>query len=323
MSQMYRTPLLALAFTMTAATAVRIEKTHYQGWTNCYRVSNGQIELIVVADVGPRIIRCAFNGGRNLFVEFPDQLGKSGEKQFQLRGGHRLWVAPEELATTWAPDNAPVRVEIRGQTLEATAPVEPGTGLQKQIIIKMSDSETAVEILHRIRNANPWKIEFAPWALTMMAPNGTAVAGFPPRGQHPEALLPTNPLTMWAYTDLSDPRWKFYAKYLTLRQDPRIAAPQKIGLFNSRSWGAYLLGTELFFKETEADPSARYPDFGASFEIFANAEFLELETLGPLRQVDPGAWVEHREQWRLMRDVRLSAWTERELDRVFAPLPGR
>jgi hypothetical protein len=39
--------------------------------------------------------------------------------------------------------------------------------------------------------------------------------------------------------------------------------------------------------------------------------------------VDPGAVVEHREQWRLLRDVRLSGWTEAELDRVLAPLLGR
>jgi len=30
----------------------------------------------------------------------------------------------------------------------------------------------------------------------MMAPNGTAIFGFPPRGKHPEVLLPTNPLVM-------------------------------------------------------------------------------------------------------------------------------
>ena len=323
MAAMSRIGLVFLVSAMTASPAVKIEKIAYQGWQNCYRVSNGRIELVVTGDVGPRIIRCAFVGGRNLFKEYPDQLGKSGEKEFQLRGGHRLWVAPERLETTWAPDNSPVRVEVRGDTLEATAPVELGTGLEKQIIVKMSDSEDRVEVLHRIRNTNPWRIEFAPWALTMMAPGGAAITGFPPRGKHPEILLPTNPLVMWAYTDLSDPRWMYFPKYLVLRQDPKRSAPQKIGLFNPRTWAAYLLESELFFKETAADPAATYPDFGCSFETFTNDEFLELETLGPLRAVDPGAVVEHREQWRLLRDVRLSGWTEAELDRVLAPLLGR
>ena len=323
MAAMVRTPLLALALAMTAASQVRIEKIAYQGWSNCYRLSNGRLELVVVADVGPRILRCALPGERNLFKEFPEQHGRSGEKEFQLRGGHRLWVAPERLATTWAPDNVPVRVEIRDGVLEARAPVEPGTGLEKQIVIKMSDSEPRLDLLHRLRNTNPWAIEFAPWALTMMAPGGAAIAGFPPRGKHPEVLLPTNPLVLWAYTDLSDPRWKFFSKYLVLRQDPARPEPQKIGLFNPRTWAAYLLGTDLFFKETAADPAAPYPDFGCSLETFANADFLELETLGPLQKVQPGAVVEHRETWRLLSNVRLSAWTEQELDRVLAPLLAR
>jgi len=80
----------------TAFAAVKIEKTEYRGWPNCYRVSNGDIELIVTGDVGPRIIRFGFVGGQNLFKEFSDQLGRSGEDKFQLRGGDRVWKAPED-----------------------------------------------------------------------------------------------------------------------------------------------------------------------------------------------------------------------------------
>ena len=34
-----------------------MERTSYGGWPNCYRLSNGLIDLVVTADVGPRIIR--------------------------------------------------------------------------------------------------------------------------------------------------------------------------------------------------------------------------------------------------------------------------
>jgi hypothetical protein len=292
-----------------------IEKTGYQGWPNCYRMSNGEIELVVTSDIGPRIMRFAFPGGQNLFKEYPEQLGKSGESEYQLRGGHRLWVAPETLATSWAPDNVPVRIEIKGDVLQATEPVEPTTGIQKQLIIRMARSGSSVEVLHRVRNTTPWVIEFAPWAVSMMAPGGTAIMGFPPRGKHPEVLLPTNPIVMWAYTDLSDPRWRFTQKYLALSQDPHAAAPQKIGTFNPKTWAAYLLGTDLFVKQTTADPAQPYPDFGCSFETFTNADMLEMETLGPIAKVQPGAAVEHLERWSLHKDIRFAAWTDAELDR--------
>ncbi|HOK46768.1 MAG TPA: hypothetical protein PLK67_12590 [Bryobacteraceae bacterium] len=305
---------------MTTSAAVRIEKINYKGWPNSYRISNGEVELVVTSDVGPRIMRYAFIGGQNLFKEFPEQLGKSGEKEYQMRGGHRLWVAPETLETSWALDNSPVNIEIRGSELTATGPVEPGTGLQKQIVVRLDDTGTGVEVIHRLKNTTPWTLEFAPWAMTMMAPGGTAISGFPPRGKHPEVLAATNPLVMWAYTDLSDKRWTFTKKYFALRNDPQIAEPQKIGTFNPKTWAAYLLGTDLFLKQTTADPARTYPDFGCSFETFTNNEMLEIETLGPLTKVEPGKAAEHTERWSLHKNIRISQWTDAELDRVVGSL---
>src|SRR5258708_7308482 len=87
--------LVALTVGTLLYSQVKTEKINYKGWPNSYRVSNGQVELVVTADVGPRIIRYGFIGGQNLFKEFTEQLGKSGEKDFQLRGGDRVWKAPE------------------------------------------------------------------------------------------------------------------------------------------------------------------------------------------------------------------------------------
>lgn len=305
---------------MSSSAAVQIEKVSYKGWSGSYRATNGEIEIIAVADVGPRIIRFAFTGGQNLFKEFADQLGRSGEKEWVPRGGHRLWVAPENVPVTYALDNGPVKVSIRGDILELTQPVEPETGLEKQITVRMSSAGTSVEVRHSLRNTTKFAIEIAPWVLTMMAPGGMGITGFPPRGTHPEQLAPTNPLVVWAFTNFSDPRWIFTQKYLMLRQDPSNKDPEKTGLFNENTWGAYLLGSDLFVKKSKADPARRYIDMGCSYETFTNAEFLELETLGPLTNIAPGASVEHVETWSLHRGIRVSAWTDEELDRVIGPL---
>ena len=74
----FTTALMAIA--MTASSAVKIEKTNFKGWPNSYRISNGTVEVIVTGDVGPRVMRYGFAGGQNLFKEFTEQLGKSGEK---------------------------------------------------------------------------------------------------------------------------------------------------------------------------------------------------------------------------------------------------
>src|SRR5579862_10026722 len=309
-------PSLGLLLCVAASAAVKVEKIAYQGWPNNYRVSNGEIELVVTADVGPRIIRFGFVGGQNLMKEFADQLGKTGETAFQLRGGDRVWKAPEDPVATWAPDNVPVSVRVTPTGLIATAPVEPLTGLQKTIAVEMAATGTSVTVTHRITNKTLFPLEFAPWALTMMAPGGVAVTGFPPRGRHPVNLEATNPLVMWAYTDLSDKRWGFSKKYLSLRQDPQNAEPQKLGLFNANTWVAYLLNGEAFVKKYQADPAKTYPDFGCSFETFTNNEFLEIETLGPMTKLAPGQSVDHVERWSLHRGIHVTEFTDAGLDKA-------
>jgi hypothetical protein len=312
--------VLGLLLALGARADVKVEKVEYKGWRNCYRVSNGEVELIATSDVGPRVIRFGFVGGQNLFKEFTEQLGKSGEDKFQLRGGDRVWKAPEDPVATWAPDNVPVEISVTGNGLIARAPVEPLTHLRKEIEIRMAGRGTGVTVVHRVTNESLFPLEYSAWALTMMAPGGVAISGFPPRGKHPANLEATNPLVMWAYTNLADKRWTFTKKYLALRQDSNNSEAQKLGLFNPHTWGAYVLNGEAFIKQAAGDAHASYPDFGCSFEAFTNNEFLEMETLSPLKKMAPGETVEQTEHWTLHKNVRLTEITDAAIDAEISPL---
>src|ERR1700751_3508209 len=162
--------------------AVAIEKIPYFGWPNCYRLTNGEIELIATSDVGPRIIHCGFINDRNVFAVFDPQAGKSNEPWWQIRGGHRLWIAPELIPDTYALDNAAVEVITNIRDGDATLTLrqqwEPETGLRKQISITLF-ADGGITVAHQIENAGPKPRRFAPWALTVMAPGGVAIAPFP------------------------------------------------------------------------------------------------------------------------------------------------
>ena len=41
---------------------IKIEKINFKGWPNSYRISNGEVEVIITSDIGPRIMRYAFTG---------------------------------------------------------------------------------------------------------------------------------------------------------------------------------------------------------------------------------------------------------------------
>src|ERR1035441_1026121 len=60
---------------------VKIDKIDYRGWANSWRMSNGEVEVVVTGDVGPRVMRYGFAGGQNFFKEFARQMGKTGEAE--------------------------------------------------------------------------------------------------------------------------------------------------------------------------------------------------------------------------------------------------
>jgi len=297
---------------------MQVKRLNYRGWPNCYRLSNGVVDLIVTTDVGPRIIRFGFVGEKNEFFEDEKALGKRGGNQWRMYGGHRLWHAPEVEPRTYSPDNAPVKFEKRQGAVRLLQQVEPKTGIQKEMFLFLSPRHAQVTITHRLWNRNPWAIELAPWALSVMAPGGVAIIPLPPRGSHPKDLPPSSTLTLWAYTDLTDSRWTWGRQYALLRQDPRAPKPQKIGASVPDGWAAYARAGHLFVKKFNHFRDATYADFGSSVETFTNKDMLEVETLGPLVRVGPGEAVHHIEYWFLFRAVPVPS-NDAEVDRHVLP----
>ncbi|MCP4642872.1 MAG: hypothetical protein GY851_20660 [bacterium] len=279
-----------------------MEKTPYGGWDNCIKLSNGEMDLVVTTDVGPRVIRCGFAGGQNLFKEFDDQMGKTGGDSWNIFGGHRLWHAPEAAPRTYAPDNEPVEYEWNGGTLRITQPTEASTGIQKQVEITLDPKANKVTLVHRLVNRNLWDVKLAPWALTVMTSGGRCIIPQEPFIAHTEKLLPARPMVLWGYTDMQDPRWTWGTKYIQLQQDPKATTPQKVGVRDSLGWAAYAVNGEVFLKKFDNDPDAEYVDHGCNFETFTNGDILEVESVGPLTMLDAdGGSVEHVEQWYLFK----------------------
>lgn len=287
-----------------------VENISYCGWANAWRVSNGTVELVVLADVGPRIVRYAFRGAENILYEVASEAGLIGGTDFRLYGGHRLWAWPE-VARTYFPDNRPVQMSPSGETVRFTSPIEdsaPGTHLQKQVEITLDADGTRVRVAHTISNRGAGVTELAVWCPTMMCAGGRAILPLPPRiAMDPDHYQSVAPLTLWSFTDLADPRWVFGTEFIQLRQEQKPAGrfpEQMTGIFNPAGWGAYYSRGTLFVKRAKPVTGARYPDFGCNFEIFTNPDFLELETLSPIVRLNPGESAVHTETWSLFRDVR-------------------
>jgi len=280
-----------------------IEIIPFHGWKNNLRLSNGSAELIATLDVGPRILSYAMPGRPSPLNVYADQAGGTGEQVWRNRGGHRLWIAPEEQKTTYFPDNSPVAwKKLSDLRVRLTPPPETPVGIQKQIEIELAPAGTAVTVTHRVtRLASAGApMTLAPWALSVMRAGGLAIVPQPPFGEHPRDLLPNRSWVLWPYSDLGDPRWSFTPEFVFLRQDTNPALkPTKLGMALETGAGAYLCEGALFIKHFPFLAGAGYPDKGCNLEIFTNARMLELESLAPLVTLQPGQTTEHIEHWQL------------------------
>jgi hypothetical protein len=310
-----------------------IETIRYNGWEHCIRLSDGKAEVVATTDVGPRIIRLGAVGGPNLLFEAADQAGLTGGDEWRCYGGHRLWHAPEAKPRTYAGDNGPVAFELLADGVRLTQAIEPATGIGKQMELHWLAGRQGLEVIHRLTNHNLWTVPLAPWAITQMAPGGVAIMPQEPYAPHPDvrrpgddpavpgSFLPARSLALWGFTRLDDPRWSFLEKFILVRQDPAIAAPLKFGASNKVGWLAYGKGGDLLVKRFGWQEGARYPDLGCNAEIWTDPSLLEVETLGPMVDLEPGRTVEHRETWEFYRGVELPRDGAR-LEAALAPVAG-
>jgi len=311
--------VLVATATVRSGATVRIEKIPFRGWPNCYRVSNGSVEFVATTDVGPRIISFGFSGGANLFFVREDFAGQIGGAEWKNYGGHRIWHAPEDKVRTYEPDNDPIDAEAVPNGLRLTMPPGPLSAIQKAIEITLDPASSEVRVLHRLRNAGAWPVELAPWAISVMAPGGFAIAPLPTT-HHPDRLLPNRAVTLWPYTDMRDDRWLWGTDYILLRH--KVVEGQdrtKVGINNDLGWAAYYLKPFLFIKRFTPVEGARYPDHDSSLEVFTNNRMLELETLGPLVTLQPGAVVVHEERWELHRNIEIG-FSEADVRAIVEPL---
>ncbi|PYI76602.1 MAG: hypothetical protein DMF04_08135, partial [Verrucomicrobia bacterium] len=143
-----------------------IERVSFGGLPNCYRIANGAVEAIVSTDIGPRILRYAFLGGENLLAELSHLTIPTSLGDWKPWGGHRLWVAPEHMPESYAPDNVPIRFELLGDSaIQLDQPVDVA-GYEKRIRLELAPEGSNLSVHHRVTNGRASTVEIAPWGIT-------------------------------------------------------------------------------------------------------------------------------------------------------------
>lgn len=258
---------------------------------------NSSLRVDYLAEAGPRLVRLYLAGSSvNLLAEAPDLSWETPYGEYRIYGGHRLWHAPEAFPRTYLPDNDGLVVDEFEDGVRLRQPTEQPTGIQKSIELWLHPDRPVLTVQHSLHNVSFWPVELAPWALTQVALGGVAV--LPQQAPAPSHYLPTRQLTFWAYTQVRDARLRLDDDLVLV--DGQVGEQAfKIGYFNHAGWMGYLLGDVFFVKRFTPQPSLPHPDMGCNCEVYVWDRFLEVETLGPLMTLEPGAAIVHVETWEL------------------------
>jgi hypothetical protein len=250
--------------------------------------------LSIATGYGPRVAGLRLGDGPEMFAALsPDVvIDRPDSGTYRFHGGHRLWASPEIPAISYTPDDHTCQVSADQDRIAITAPADRA-GLAKTIIVSSDGGRLAVD--HTLVNEGAETMEVAPWAITQVPLGGTVLLPFGARAG--QGLQASHSLILWPYTDLSDARLTWRERALVIETAP--GAPLKVGSGPAPGRLGYLLEEHLFIKEIPSAESGEYPDRGAVAQVYVNGSFGELESLGPLSILHPGASATHREIWEV------------------------
>ncbi len=279
----------------------------YKKYGKCVCISNGVIEAYVTVDLGPRIIRFGFVGQQNILNDHREKFSPLTDEKYEAlfgkgkawesMGGHRVWVTPESYPETYTPDDKPVTYSVNDDSVVFTSVEEPEVGKAKTLTVKMAPEAAEMTVKMNVKNISGAKREFSVWAISVCEAGGNLII---PMNTNDTGLLHNRSISAWPYTDLSDKRIRFGAKYAVIKQDVNSTTPLKIGFDLNKGVVHYVLGDDVFTKRYNAKHGELpYPDGNCSFETYTDNVMIEVETLSAIKAVENGDCHEYTEYWSL------------------------
>lgn len=261
---------------------------------NTLFATNGNIELGIPLEFGLRIGYLSYCGSDNLFFEQPlDMKELSTGDGWRVRGGHRLWLAPEN-EKDYYPDNDPISYEISENSVSLYQKTDSWLSVNKSFTIKFIDN-SSVEVIHKVKNLSGKERRCSLWSITSMAPGGEEYIPLHYRENGYDHL---HRVSMWDYTSLGDERACYKRDSITLTHAP-LKEKYKIGIGHPAGAVCYKNKGVEFKKSFNIYSEKEYPDGNVSFETFMCAHMVEIESLSPYVNLKKGEEAEHREIWKL------------------------
>jgi|GEM_PF-3049537 len=284
-----------------------VKQIDYNGWAGCYEISNPEVRLVVVPQIGGRIMEYSIDGENAIWqneAEFGKTSGPDIGRTWRNYGGHKAWNAPESRwrATDrdYYYDSQPAQVEVLpdGHGVRVTtAPIEHlGYKFVRDVVL--SDYTSRVRVTERMVNISNRDITWSVWGVTQvktpcwiafpLKENSNFDDGWNvicPLGKKLTQIERVGNLGILKYDDVTE-NWETDAK---------------------AGWMAYIRGQLAFTKHWATRlVDVTYPDGGCDAAFYTcNTNYLggyaEMEVMGPIVTLKPGEETALVEDWFLTR----------------------
>ncbi len=312
------------------STAITWSEGQFKGW-NCYQIQKGSLELVLVPQVGGRVMGCRWKG-RQLFFTQPEREGclealssvqdvraRKRAMGMPLWGGEKTWLAPQSRWTDGVPfldlDSGPYDLLVRessqsGLIVEMKSQVCRETGIQITRTLDLTTDVPGWRIRHRLQNCSAAEAEWEIWSVSMVLRQGRVYV--------PRSGNSTYPDGVKAFVEEGE---SVAARRSVVGELGSLAVIEcselkqfKYGVDDGEGWILGVLNAENaligYRKEVPFFQDGIYAH-GCVSEVFNSGEYsyLEMESHGPTRRLSPGESYELEEDQSVF-DV--SEWPESE-----------
>ncbi len=298
---------LFMNFSCNTSQTGNVESLTYRGYDNCIRIFNNTAEVIIIPEVGGRVLAYRVNEN-NIIYRNPAQDGKSFDdflkERFDPDAG-RFDLGYEKITqpihdTLWM---GPYDVEITGRySVKLTSQKSHlmGVQLEREFIL---DSESSHLIVRQTMiNQSDKETDWFFWGRTLVPIGGKLVMPINPNSKYPRG---------WGHF-IGNP-WEFStdepsSPLVEIRDDNLIfhanttGNSYKFATNAEQGWMVYAHDDLLFVKKFDVDPQGVYTDDQTTIVYTHGRNFIEMEPNSPHAFLQPGERYTFDEHWWLFEN---------------------
>jgi len=300
-------------FVPAARATINVAQMDYHGWKNCYRLASAKLEVMVVPAIG-RIMQIRRVGDEAGVLwenrALDGQMPRPDSGVWANFGGDKCWPAPQSdwprvLGHDWPPpasfDASPLEVTVTDRGLVLKGPVDAAWGVRAVRYLELDPAAAVLRVRTEFRKATGKPVRVGIWTIAQF--NDPACVAIE---------LPENSRFAGGYTHLSKPDPEGLAvdgRVLTF-----VRHASKFVKIGSDAASVVWVGAGSVVRMESGFIAGEYPDGGCRVEVYTNPgeqKYVELETMGPLVNLEAGQIIEHTTTYRVsartVADARVEA----------------